>query len=96
VLGKTFTVGNASLTIIGVASPGFIGETSGQQPDLWLPLRVQPRVLPGNDWLHDTARQGDVASRVWKTETGRVVANDRFHIQERLASPRSSSASANL
>jgi predicted permease len=54
VLGKTVTVGNAALTIIGVASPGFIGETSGQQPDLWLPLRMQPRVLPGNDWLHDT------------------------------------------
>ena len=33
---------------------GFIGETSGQQPDLWLPLRLQPSVLPGNDRLHDT------------------------------------------
>jgi len=54
VLGKTFTVGNAALTIIGVATPGFIGETSGQQPDLWLPLRMQPRVLPGSDRLHDT------------------------------------------
>jgi hypothetical protein len=54
VLGKTVTVGNAALTIIGVAPPGFIGETSGQQPDLWLPLRMQPRVIPGNDWLHDT------------------------------------------
>jgi hypothetical protein len=51
VLGKTLTVGNAALTIIGVASPGFIGETSGQQPDLWLPLRTQPRVMSGNDWL---------------------------------------------
>jgi predicted permease len=54
VLGKTFAVGNATLTIIGVASPGFIGETSGQQPDLWLPMRMQPRVLPGSDRLHDT------------------------------------------
>ena len=34
--------------------PGFIGETSGQQPDFWLPLRLQPRVLPGTDRLHDT------------------------------------------
>ena len=54
VLGKTFTVGNAALTIIGVAAPGFIGETSGQQPDLWLPLRMQPQVLPGTDRLRDT------------------------------------------
>jgi putative ABC transport system permease protein len=54
VLGRSFTVGNAALTIIGVAPPGFIGETSGQRPDLWLPLRMQPSVLPGRDRLHDT------------------------------------------
>jgi predicted permease len=52
-LGKTFTLRKAALTIIGVAPPSFIGETSGQQPDLWLPLRMQPRVLPGQDRLHD-------------------------------------------
>ena len=54
VLGKTFTLRKAALTIIGVAPSGFVGETSGQQPDLWLPLRLQPSVLPGNDWLHET------------------------------------------
>jgi hypothetical protein len=54
VLGKTFTIRNAVLTIVGVAPRGFIGETSGQQPDMWLPLRMQPYVLPGKDRLHDT------------------------------------------
>jgi predicted permease len=54
VLGKTFTPRKAALTIIGVAPPGFIGETSGQQPDLWLPLRMQPSVLPERDRLHET------------------------------------------
>jgi predicted permease len=54
VLGKTLILRKAALTIMGVASEGFIGETSGQQPDLWLPLRVQPSVLPGRDRLHDT------------------------------------------
>jgi len=54
VLGKTLTVRNAVLIIVGVAARGFIGETSGQQPDLWLPLHMQPSVLPGRDRLHDT------------------------------------------
>ncbi len=54
VLGTTFTLRNAVLTIIGVAPRGFIGETAGQQPDLWIPLRMQPGVLPGDDWLHET------------------------------------------
>jgi predicted permease len=53
VLGKTFTLRKAVLTVIGVAPPGFIGETSGQQPDLWIPLTMQPGVLPGDDLLHD-------------------------------------------
>jgi hypothetical protein len=54
VLGKTLTVRKATLAIVGVAARGFIGETSGQQPDMWLPLRMQPAVLPGRDRLHDT------------------------------------------
>jgi putative ABC transport system permease protein len=54
VLGKTFTIGKAALTVIGVTPPGFIGESSGQQPDFWLPLQMQPSLLPGRDLLHDT------------------------------------------
>ncbi|HLK67277.1 MAG TPA: ABC transporter permease [Bryobacteraceae bacterium] len=54
VLGRTFTVRNAVLTIIGVTPPDFVGETVGQQPDVWIPLRMQPGVVPGEDWLHDT------------------------------------------
>ena len=41
----------------GFAPSGFVGETSGQQPDFWLPLRMQPIVLPGRDRLHDTPPQ---------------------------------------
>ncbi|MGA3237968.1 MAG: ABC transporter permease [Bryobacteraceae bacterium] len=53
VLGKTITMRQAALNIIGVAEPGFIGETNGQQPDLWISMRMQPRVIPGRDLLHD-------------------------------------------
>ena len=53
VIGKTLIVRNTPVSIVGVTPAGFVGETSGQQPDLWLPLRLQPRVLPGSDWLHE-------------------------------------------
>ncbi len=52
-LGKTLTIHGTSISIVGVAAAGFVGENGGQQPDLWLPLRLQPRVLPGSDWLHE-------------------------------------------
>jgi predicted permease len=54
VLGMAITVRRAALTIIGVAPPGFTGETIGQRPDLWIAMRNQPAVLPGRDRLHDT------------------------------------------
>src|SRR5258708_6737332 len=54
VLGQTLTLPKAVLTIIGVAPPGFIGETSAQQPDVWIPLQMQPVVIPGKGRLHDT------------------------------------------
>ena len=51
VLGKALEIRGTSITIVGVAPAGFIGETSGQLPDVWFPLRLQPRVLAGGDWL---------------------------------------------
>ena len=51
VLGKTLVIRGTSITIIGVGPPGFVGETSGQLPDVWLPIRLQPLVLSGGDWL---------------------------------------------
>jgi len=68
VVGKTFTLRKAVLTMIGVAPPGFVGETVGQQPDLWLPLGMQPLVIPGEDRLHDTPP----AKAMWLHVFGRL------------------------
>jgi predicted permease len=53
VLGKTLVLRGTALTIIGVAPRRFIGETQGQRPDVWAPLRLQLALLPGRDRLHD-------------------------------------------
>ncbi len=54
VLGKPLTLPKVTLTIIGIAPRNFIGETAGQQPDLWILLRMQTNVVPIVDWLHNT------------------------------------------
>ena len=54
IVGRALAIGPTTLTIIGVASRPFIGETTGQQPDFWLPLQLQPQVLRGRDRRHDT------------------------------------------
>ena len=55
VLGKLLFIRGVALTIIGVTPREFIGETYGQRPDLWAPLRLQLTLLPGRDRLHDQA-----------------------------------------
>ena len=53
-IGQVLRINNTSATVIGVAPPGFFGETAGSVPDLWLPISLQPQVMPG-DWLNAPA-----------------------------------------
>jgi predicted permease len=46
-------INKASLRIIGVADPRFQGENVGEMPELWVPLSMQPLLMPGRDWLRD-------------------------------------------
>jgi predicted permease len=55
IFDKTVRVNNAALRIIGVAEPQFHGESVGTAPDLWIPLAMQPQVMPGRMWLADDA-----------------------------------------
>ena len=42
-IGKTVTIKGVAITIVGVALPGFFGESVGRLPDVWVPLALQPR-----------------------------------------------------
>jgi predicted permease len=50
-LGQTLEINGFAGTVIGVAPPEFFGETVGAVPDLWVPMSVQPRVMP-TDYLN--------------------------------------------
>ncbi len=50
-LGQTIQLNSVVAGIIGVAPPGFYGEVMGDEPDVWLPMSVQPQVMP-SDWLN--------------------------------------------
>jgi predicted permease len=52
VLGRTLLVNGTALTIIGVTPPDFFGEIMDSHMDLWIPLTMQPLVLPNQDFLH--------------------------------------------
>jgi len=43
VVGSSYVIGGCSFTIVGIAPPGFFGETLRSDPaDLWLPLQQEP------------------------------------------------------
>ena len=56
-IGKTVRVNGYPLTIIGVAAPGFDGEVVGDLLDMWVPLMMEPQVLPGRDYLNKVDTQ---------------------------------------
>jgi predicted permease len=65
VVGSTFVVEGHPLTIIGVAPPGFFGETlESDPPDIWVPLQQEPLITaegsllrqPVSAWLRVIGR----------------------------------------
>jgi predicted permease len=46
-VGKTITIGQTVLTIIGVAPREFFGTEVGESPDIWIPLAMEEQIPPG-------------------------------------------------
>ena len=81
VLGKTVTLGEVPLTIVGVASREFLGFVVGNRPDLWWPVRMVPQVQAwddaltegGSQWLQIAGRlKPDVVEAQAQDELGMV------------------------
>jgi predicted permease len=52
VIGATLTVNDQPVTVVGVAPPGFFGETlRSDPPDFWLPLSTEPTLRGKNSLL---------------------------------------------
>ena len=53
VVGSTFIVEGHPLTIVGVAPPGFFGETlESDPPEIWVPLEQEPMINADGSLLH--------------------------------------------
>jgi predicted permease len=53
VLGRTLRITKTAFTIVGVAPPEFFGVNIGDAPEVWVPLSIQPEIMPGRNWIHD-------------------------------------------
>ena len=53
VVGSTLRLNNYPYTVIGVAPPGFFGDTIGDKQDFWVPVIMQEQLISGRKWLDD-------------------------------------------
>jgi predicted permease len=51
VLGRTVKLNNVPMTIVGVTPPGFLGEVVGDRLDMWIPMMMQPQLMPTRPFL---------------------------------------------
>jgi predicted permease len=72
ILGGTFTFNGQPFTVVGVAPPGFFGETlRSDPPDFWIPLAMEPLLSRDNPllntvdiyWLYAVGRLKQEAQR---------------------------------
>jgi len=55
VVGSTFVIEGHPFTVIGVAAPGFFGETlRSDPPDIWIPLQQEPLINADGALLHQS------------------------------------------
>jgi predicted permease len=53
VLGSTFVIEGHPFTVIGIAPPGFFGDTLyADPPDIWIPLQQEPLIAASRSLLH--------------------------------------------
>jgi predicted permease len=57
IIGRSITVSGAPFTIIGVTPPEFFGVEVGVHPDVFVPLMMQPAVMPAFENLTDQPQQ---------------------------------------
>jgi predicted permease len=51
IVGQAIRLNNSPVTVIGVTEPGFEGEIHGELQDVFIPMSMQPTILPGKQWL---------------------------------------------
>jgi predicted permease len=66
VIGTTFVINNVPMTIVGIAPPGFFGDTlRSDPPNFWIPLSMEPSLDKDNPLLRE-------AKVYWLYAIGRI------------------------
>ena len=79
-VGSVLTLNGTPLTVIGVTPPGFTGDLVGQARDLWIPVTMEPVLMPHREWLQD--REVSWLLLMGRLKPGVTVAQARSELTE--------------
>ena len=69
VVGRTLHLSGRPFTIIGVAPKEFFGLEVGRAPDIWVPVMMQPTVMPAvENWISGAS----ISTNFWLSIVGRM------------------------
>ena len=104
ILNQTITVNGVPLTVVGVAEQGFRSVGAGESPSVFVPISMQPKMLPGWDdlteaphsyWLNVFGRLKPNISRAQAEAAVDVIWRRIVNDDAKLLSPRSGAAYRN-
>ena len=88
-VGQTLVVNGVGVTVVGVAPPRFVGTWTDGEPDLWLPLTLQPALgYQTNSSAYSNADRSQPwvgQDRIaWLNVIGRIAPADRMRVTAQL------------
>jgi putative ABC transport system permease protein len=88
-IGQTIVVNGVSVTVVGVTPPRFVGMWTDTEPDLWLPLTLQPALqYQNNSSSYSNADRNQpwlAQDRIaWLNLVGRVRSDDLSRVRSLL------------
>jgi len=89
IVGQTLRINNFPFTVIGVAPPGFYGDTVGDAQDFWAPVTMQEQLINGRKWMEDyNASWLHVIARLKPGVTvEKAAANVNLVVQQLVSGP---------
>jgi putative ABC transport system permease protein len=57
-IGRTVSVNHVPMTIVGVTPASFTGDVVDERTDVWIPISMEPALVPANQWLNDRLTSG--------------------------------------
>ena len=78
VVGRTITLAGTPFTIIGVAAPDFFGLEVGRSADIFVPVMMQPTVMPASEnWLIEATLRSFWLTAVARLQPGTLIRAGR-------------------